>query len=165
MLHFEPFMVGFEPCTLRFDARTHGLDVPLHRCSPRSCWSLGCGARLLDLATRLAMPSLRWLTTTLASRRTNMPLAFSRIRYRESEDSMEAHELIEQTHEASEKSEGHGHGGGHGKNMSKFIGMTMAVMGVLLALCSALVGSARTSLVTTMVKQTNSSLEYESLSN
>jgi hypothetical protein len=79
---------------------------------------------------------------------------------------LEAHELIEQTHEASEKSEGHGHeGGGHLKSMSKFIGMTMAVMGVLLALCSALVGSARTSLVTTMVKQTNSSLEYESLSN
>ncbi|HSY51359.1 MAG TPA: DUF4337 family protein [Thermoanaerobaculia bacterium] len=79
---------------------------------------------------------------------------------------MEAHELIEQAHEAAEKSEGHGHeGGGHGKGMSKAIGMTMAVMGVLLALCSALVGSARTSLVTTMVMQTNSSLEYESLSN
>jgi hypothetical protein len=49
--------------------------------------------------------------------------------------------------------------------MSKAIGMTMATMGVLLALCSALVGSARTSLLTTMVKQTNASLEYQSLSN
>ena len=75
---------------------------------------------------------------------------------------MEAHELIEKSNEAHEHSSGGGHG--HG-NQSKYIGMTMATLGVILALTSAMVGSARTSLIATMVKQTNASLEYQSLSN
>ena len=74
---------------------------------------------------------------------------------------MEPHELIEKSHEAQE----HEGGGGHGHGMSKYIGMTMATLGVVLALTSAMVGSARTALIATMVKQTNTALEYQSLSN
>ncbi len=46
---------------------------------------------------------------------------------------------------------------------SKYIGLTMALLGVLLALCSALVGSSRTELIATMVEQTNTSLRYQAV--
>lgn len=41
---------------------------------------------------------------------------------------------------------GHGGPGNHGKSekLGTFIGVTMAILGVLLAVCSALVGSERT---------------------
>lgn len=75
---------------------------------------------------------------------------------------MEPHELIEKSNEAHE----HDNGGGHGHgSMSRYIGMTMATLGVILALTSAMVGSARTALIATMVQQTNTALEYQSLSN
>jgi hypothetical protein len=49
---------------------------------------------------------------------------------------------------------GHGdHGGGEHKGPSKQIGVTMAVLGVLLALCAAMVGQQRTELIKTMVEQ------------
>ena len=57
------------------------------------------------------------------------------------------------------------HGGGHGKNpMGKYIGMTMALLGVLLALCSAMVGGSRTELVATMVEQTATGQQYQAVS-
>jgi len=60
---------------------------------------------------------------------------------------------------------GHGeHGGGHGKSIGKFVGITMAVLGVLLALCSALVGGTRTELIATMVQRTNVAMKYQSVS-
>jgi hypothetical protein len=75
---------------------------------------------------------------------------------------MSGHELMEHLE--------HGAHGGHGADhhkpdaaIGKAIGMTMATLGVLLALCSALVGGARTELIATMVEQTNSSLEYQSV--
>jgi hypothetical protein len=55
---------------------------------------------------------------------------------------------------------GHGHGHGHG-GPSKHIGITMALLGVMLAFCSALVGSARTELIKTMVEQQTAHSKYE----
>jgi Domain of unknown function (DUF4337) len=60
-------------------------------------------------------------------------------------------------HELAEKIEHTAHGGGHGDHGGKasgtHIGITMAILGVMLALCSALVGAQRTLLVATMVTQ------------
>ena len=63
-------------------------------------------------------------------------------------------------HELAEKIEHMAHGGGHGehgghghKASGTHIGITMAVLGVMLALCSALVGAQRTLLIETMVTQ------------
>jgi hypothetical protein len=56
-------------------------------------------------------------------------------------------------HEISEHIEhaGHaGHGPGQGAGLTRVIGMTVAVLGVLMALCSAQVGEARTELIATM---------------
>jgi hypothetical protein len=71
-------------------------------------------------------------------------------------------------HELAEKIEhmSHGHGGhgGHepGKASGKHIGITMAVLGVMLALCSAMVGGQRTDLIATMVQQSNRLGVYQS---
>jgi|GEM_PF-1838956 len=63
----------------------------------------------------------------------------------------EATELLEHMEHA-------GHGGGHGdghKGPGKQIGITMALLGVMLAFCAAMVGSERTELIKTMVEQAN----------
>jgi hypothetical protein len=65
----------------------------------------------------------------------------------------EATELLENMEKA-------GHGGGHGDHggkpgPQKAIGVTMALLGVMLALCAAMVGSARTELIKTTVEQSN----------
>jgi Domain of unknown function (DUF4337) len=68
------------------------------------------------------------------------------------------HELAEKIeHMSHGEHGGHGGHGGHepGKASGKHIGITMAVLGVMLALCSAMVGGQRTELVTTMVEQSN----------
>jgi hypothetical protein len=72
-----------------------------------------------------------------------------------------AHEVAEKIeHVAHEQ-----HGGGHGAdNTGKFIGLTMAILGVLLALCSAMVGAERTELTKTMVEQANVYNEYQASS-
>jgi len=72
-----------------------------------------------------------------------------------------AHEIAEKIEEAAhEKGGGHaGHGG-----IGKFIGLTMAVIGVLLAVCSAYVGSERTEFVRTMVEQSNAYTEFQASS-
>ncbi len=63
------------------------------------------------------------------------------------------HELVEKIEEVAH-GEGHGgHGGHEGKASGRHIGITMAVLGVMLALCSALVGAQRTLLIETMVTQ------------
>jgi hypothetical protein len=54
----------------------------------------------------------------------------------------------------------HGHGGGGG-GPGKGIGITMAMLGVLLALTAAMVGSERTELTRTMVEQTNAHNLYQ----
>jgi hypothetical protein len=71
-------------------------------------------------------------------------------------------------HEVAEKIEhvGHeGHGGGHdGGGIAKYIGLTMAILGVLLAVCSAMVGAERTELTKTMVEQANVYNEFQASS-
>ena len=44
------------------------------------------------------------------------------------------------------------------------VGITIALLGVLLAISSALVGGQRTELIATMVEQTNTSMKYQTLS-
>src|SRR5262249_49078429 len=63
-------------------------------------------------------------------------------------------------HELAEKIEHMSHGGGHGghgshggKASGTHIGITMAILGVMLALCSALVRAPGTLLIETMVTQ------------
>src|SRR5580704_18410511 len=64
---------------------------------------------------------------------------------------MAIHELAEHIEHAKG-----GHGEGHGKGgPSKAIGITMAMLGVMLAFCAAMVGAARTELIATMVEQSN----------
>ncbi len=72
----------------------------------------------------------------------------------------EATELLENMEKA-------GHGGGHGDHGAKggpqkAIGVTMALLGVMLALCAAMVGSARTELIKTTVEQSNKWGIYQS---
>lgn len=63
---------------------------------------------------------------------------------------MAIHELAEHIEHAKG---GHGHGGGEHGGPSKAIGITMALLGVMLAFCAAMVGAARTELIATMVQQ------------
>ncbi|MEO8800799.1 MAG: hypothetical protein ABI551_23110, partial [Polyangiaceae bacterium] len=61
-----------------------------------------------------------------------------------------ATELLEQMEHAGHAGHsGHGHGGGGGHDAGgpgKAIGITMALLGVMLAFCAAMVGSERTEL-------------------
>jgi Domain of unknown function (DUF4337) len=61
--------------------------------------------------------------------------------------------------ELLEKMEHAGHGGGHGEGGHKgpgtFIGITMAVLGVMLAVCAAMVGTERTELIKGTIDQSN----------
>lgn len=75
-----------------------------------------------------------------------------------------AHEALEHAEHAAHA--GHGHGdehGGHGKNrFGMFVGMTMGMLGVLLALAAAKVGGERTELVEAMVDQQSANSRYQS---
>ncbi len=73
-----------------------------------------------------------------------------------------AKEFVEHMEHAGHSGHGdHGgdHGGGdhgsHAKGPGKQIGITMAILGVMLALCAAMVGSHRTELIKTTVEQAN----------
>ena len=66
----------------------------------------------------------------------------------------EASEFMERMEHAGHS--GHGHGDDHSKaGPGKQIGITMAMLGVMLALCAALVGAHRTDLIKTTVEQSN----------
>ncbi|HLK38892.1 MAG TPA: DUF4337 family protein [Polyangiaceae bacterium] len=67
------------------------------------------------------------------------------------------HELAEQIEGAVHG--GHGHDKGHASG--KAIGITMAILGVMLAFCAALVGGARTDIIATMVEQANKFSLYQ----
>jgi len=74
----------------------------------------------------------------------------------ELKDSLEQSEHI--AHAAHEHEEG-----GHGdpkQRLGTFIGITMAVLGVLLAFCAAKVGGERTELVQALVEQSNAHAQY-----
>ncbi len=68
----------------------------------------------------------------------------------------EATEMLEHMQHAS-------HGGGHGGGgPGKGIGITMAILGVMLAFCAAMVGSSRTELIKATVEQSNKWGIYQS---
>jgi hypothetical protein len=66
------------------------------------------------------------------------------------------HEISEHIEHAKHADEHGGHGG-----PGKAIGITMAILGVMLAFCAAMVGAARTELVATMVEQANKFSLYQ----
>jgi hypothetical protein len=73
--------------------------------------------------------------------------------------------VVSEATEMLEHMEHAGHGGGHGHGgggPGRIIGITMAVLGVMLALCAAMVGAQRTELIKTMVEQTNKWGIYQS---
>jgi uncharacterized protein DUF4337 len=78
----------------------------------------------------------------------------------------EATELLENMEHAGHGGhEGHSGPAAHGqKPLAKYVGITMAVLGVLLAVCSAFVGGTRTELVTTMVEKNNVMTRYQAAS-
>jgi hypothetical protein len=66
------------------------------------------------------------------------------------------HELTEHIeHAKGDHSHGHANEQGYGHQTGKAIGITMAILGVMLAFCAAMVGSARTELIATMVEQSS----------
>src|SRR6185369_3170423 len=73
-------------------------------------------------------------------------------------------------HETLERAEHAAHSGGHGdhgsshKGSAKIIGLTMALIGVLIALCAAMVGSERNELTKAMILQTQAHSDYTSAS-
>jgi hypothetical protein len=78
---------------------------------------------------------------------------------------MSLHEHMEHAAHA-----GGGHGHGHeahddqGNRLGRYIGITMATLGVLLALCSAMLGGARNKLISTMIEQTAVSNQAQAVS-
>jgi Domain of unknown function (DUF4337) len=71
----------------------------------------------------------------------------------------------EMEHAAHAGHEGHGEGHDDKKGgIGKYIGMTMAILGVMLALTSALLGGSRNKLIATMVEQTNTAGRYQAVS-
>ena len=68
------------------------------------------------------------------------------------------------SHELSEHIEHAAHKTGRQAPLGRWIGITMALLGVLMAVCAALVGAARTELIATMVEETGASLRYQSVS-
>lgn len=76
---------------------------------------------------------------------------------------MGAHEILEHSEHISHAGHGHDHGAeGHGKDrLGTYVGITMAVLGVLLAFCAAKVGGERTELVQSLVEQQNAHSKYQ----
>jgi hypothetical protein len=76
-----------------------------------------------------------------------------------------SHEFLEKVEHAGHAGGGHGHGdGGGGSVLPQLIGITVAILGVLMALCSAQVGSARTELIATTIQEKAAESEYQSVS-
>jgi hypothetical protein len=68
-------------------------------------------------------------------------------------------------HELSEHIEHAGHEPGHqGGGLARYIGLTIAMLGVLMAVCAAEVGAARTELIATMVNENGAKGEYQTVS-
>jgi hypothetical protein len=67
-------------------------------------------------------------------------------------------------HEKLERAEHAAHEGGHHVGHNKLFGVTMALIGVLIALSGAMVGSERNELTRTMIEQTQAHSDYTSAS-
>ena len=67
-------------------------------------------------------------------------------------------------HETLERAEHASHSDGHHANNNKLFGITMAMIGVLIAFCAALVGSERNELTKAMIKQTQAHSDFTAAS-
>ena len=78
---------------------------------------------------------------------------------------MSAHEALEHAEHAAHAG-GHDHAAPEGKphGPGKLIGLTMALIGVLIAFCAALVGGERNELTRSMIEQTQAHSDYSSAS-
>jgi len=74
---------------------------------------------------------------------------------------MSAHQKMEHAEHAAHS--GHNEGG-HGAGHNKLFGVTMALTGVLIAFCSAMVGSERNELTRAMIEQTQAHSDYTAAS-
>ena len=70
------------------------------------------------------------------------------------------HEIHEQIEHAAHESHDQ-----HAGRLPQFIGITIAILGVLMALCSAQVGAARTELIATMVEESAAKAKYTAVAN
>src|SRR5258708_35121433 len=75
---------------------------------------------------------------------------------------MELKDTLEHTEHITHAAHGHddGHGSDPKQRLGTYIGITMAVLGVLLAFCAAKVGGERTELVQALVQQSNAHAQY-----
>src|SRR6266566_9763074 len=73
---------------------------------------------------------------------------------------MSAHQNMEHAEHAAHSSD---HGESHGGH-NKLFGVTMALTGVLIAFCSAMVGSERNELTRAMIEQTQAHADFTSAS-
>src|SRR6266567_8627396 len=74
---------------------------------------------------------------------------------------METEELTMSAHQKLEHAEHASHKGGHDSGShNKLFGVTMALIGVLIAFCSAMVGSERNELTRAMIEQTQAHSDY-----
>ena len=78
----------------------------------------------------------------------------------------EALDALEHAEHAAHADGGHGHDspGSKPHGPGKLIGLTMALIGVLIAFCAALVGGERNELTRTMIEQTQAHSDYSSAS-
>jgi hypothetical protein len=67
-------------------------------------------------------------------------------------------------HETLERAEHASHAGGHHLANNKLFGVTMALIGVLIAFCAAMVGSERNELTKAMIKQTQAHSDFTAAS-
>ena len=79
---------------------------------------------------------------------------------------MSAHEALEHAEHTAHAGGEHGHDSPASKphGPGKLIGLTMALIGVLIAFCAALVGAERNELTRTMIEQTQAHSDYSSAS-
>lgn len=70
-----------------------------------------------------------------------------------------AHEIAEKIEHAAHAQ--HGGHASHDGGVGRLAGITMAILGVMLALCAAMVGGERTALIATMVDQSNTYGKYQ----
>ena len=81
---------------------------------------------------------------------------------------MSAHQTLEHAEHTAHAAGAHGHdepaAGGKVRVSGKLIGLTMALIGVLIAFCAALVGAERNELTRTMIEQTQAHSDYSSAS-
>src|SRR5438552_1141573 len=76
---------------------------------------------------------------------------------------MSAHATLEHAEHAAHSEHSHEHSSGAGST-NKLFGVTMALIGVLIAFCSAMVGSERNELTRAMIEQTQAHADFTAAS-